>query len=188
MDAGLCKPPPISIPLHRYTFDYTNPDNAQNPVVYVTWDMAKNFCEWRVARLPTEAEWEKAARGEDGRTYPWGEDIDCTKANYAHDNLVSCGGGISEVGSYENGISPYGAYDMAGNAREWVADWYSETFYHESPLSDPVGPSSGETRVVRDGPFFFSENFIRTSNRSGSRLNYSNSIIIGIRCAKDASP
>jgi formylglycine-generating enzyme required for sulfatase activity len=118
----------------------------------VSWFDAKNFCEWSSpnGRLPTEAEWEKAARGTDGRNYPWGDEIDCSYANYTDDN-GPCVGAISPVGDYLKGESPYGAYDMAGNVWEWVADWYDRSYYVNSPEVNPTGPESGLGRVLRGG-------------------------------------
>jgi len=122
VDAGVCNQPTT-------TSDYNNSQYVLHPVVYVNWNMAKEYCEWRDARLPTEAEWEKAARGTDGRTYPWGEGIDDTFANY-NQNV----GDTTAVGDYPEGESPYGAYDMAGNVWEWVADLYDSDYYGKSPI------------------------------------------------------
>jgi formylglycine-generating enzyme required for sulfatase activity len=115
VEARVCLPP-------QYAAHFNDSKYANHPVVYVDWNMAKTYCEWRGARLPTEAEWEKAARGTDGRIYPWGKGNGKTFANYGSSN-------ISAVGSYEKGKSPYGMYDMAGNVSEWVADWYDESYY-----------------------------------------------------------
>jgi formylglycine-generating enzyme required for sulfatase activity len=136
--------------------------NLDHPVVNVSWKDAKTYCEWVGGRLPSESEWEKAARGTDGRTYPWGEGLDCTYANYSGSN---CGGDTTPVGSYESGKSPYGAYDMAGNVWEWVNDWYDETYYQNSPSSNPLGPNTGKERVLRGGSWYDYGNLVRTAGR-----------------------
>src|SRR5712691_9717512 len=131
-------------------------DSDNYPVIGVNWDSATAFCNWLSAktgkkyRLPTEAEWEKAARGTDQRRYPWGNSIDRSKANYTGAQSFDTG---KIVGSY-NAASPYGAFDMAGNVMEWCQDWYSRTYYAVSPRKNPQGPPAGAYRVVREGTVF----------------------------------
>jgi formylglycine-generating enzyme required for sulfatase activity len=156
--------------------------NLDHPVVNVSWHNAKTYCEWVDGRLPTEAEWEKAARGTDGRTYPWGEGIDCDKANYDAEDY--CVGGTSPIGSYESGKSPYGVYDMAGNVYEWVNDWYDGTYYQNSSSSNPLGPSSGSARVLRGGSWDYYDSNARSSLRFRSAPSYSDDYV-GFRCARD---
>ncbi len=121
--------------------------NADAQPVLVPWESARVYCEWARARLPTEAEWERAARGTDGRLWPWGDEFDASRANLARDEDGYLH--TAPVGSFPAGESPYGALDMAGNAAEWVADWYDEAYYARSPAIDPAGPGSGERRVYR---------------------------------------
>lgn len=150
---------------------YGNPMFDDYPVVYVNWDEANTYCSWAGGRLPTEAEWEKSARGtrsDDQLTYPWGDaSLDCQRANYATFD-VSCVGGPSSVGSYESGKSPYGIYDMAGNVWEWVSDWYSHSYYQDSPSANPLGPETGQYRIVRGGAWTFSGNDLHISRRVSS--------------------
>ena len=183
VSSGICQSP-SNTSSETYSSYYGNSKFENFPVIYVNWGQAKAYCEWVGRRLPTEAEWEKAARGTDGRTYPWGENIGCNKANYG-----DCTSNQTAVGSYESGKSPYGLYDMASNVWEWVADWYSDTYYQTSPLSNPLGPSAGQYRVLRGG----SERrggsgFMRYYDaRSADRLRYSPdtaSNLTGFRCAQ----
>ena len=143
VQAGVC-----AIPIGKY---FDNSNYTDHPVVYVYWQDANNYCSWVGRCLPTEAEWEKAARGTDGRTYPWGEGLDCSKANY-----YWCGkfNEISPVGYYPQGASPYGVLDMAGNVWEWVSDWFSSGYYNQSPSSNPQGPASGDTHGLRGGSWY----------------------------------
>jgi formylglycine-generating enzyme required for sulfatase activity len=163
------------------------PDKLDHPVVNVNWDDAKKFCEWVGGRLPTEAEWEKAASWDDTakikRTYPWGETIDCTYANHSPGGSVRCVGDITPVGSYESGKSPYGLYDMAGNVWEWVNDWYGETYYRNSPSSNPLGPESRDNRVVRGGSWGVDSKWVRSASRGGNYPSLPDRSI-GFRCSR----
>jgi len=184
---GVCNEPSSKRSYTRNNY-YGKSEFVDYPVIYVSWDHANSYCEWADRRLPTEAEWEKAARGENAFTYPWGNEIDCSLANYsAKDGM--CVGDTTEVGIYPDGSSPYGALDMAGNVWEWVNDWYDSSYYQSSPPSNPQGPSSGQYRVVRGGAWLNSNDYVVRSARRdwGSPeftfVNFSN---VGFRCAMDA--
>ena len=191
---GPCDMRPLVAGDSRYAVD-------EWPMVNVTWDDAVTYCGWRGKRLPTEAEWEKAARGTDGRRWPWGEYDRADGANLGRiepeierpPQPGSLGGAIDAADGYRElappgslpfGRSPYGAQDMAGNASEWVSDWYDENGYAAMTTVDPSGPKSGHLRVTRGGSFYEPRFFARTYYRNAD-LPTERSITRGMRCARD---
>jgi formylglycine-generating enzyme required for sulfatase activity len=180
VNASSCDPPGSEKSFSRSEY-YSNPEFANYPVINVSWYDANAYCEWAGRRLPSEAEWEKAARDGEGYSYPWGEDIGCDKANF-----IDCVGDTTAVGSLPLGASPYGLLDMSGNVWEWVADWYYALYYDESPLDYPKGPDSGAYRVVRGGSWNDYEWYLRTSSRY-SYFPDNKRVSVGFRCALETT-
>ena len=164
VDAGACAPP-TNFHSEKHDEYFNTAEFADFPVVYVTWGNANEYCTWAGRRLPTEAEWEHAARGDDTRTFPWGDERPRdTQANF--NNAI---GDLTRVGSFPAGASPYGILDMSGNVWEWVFDFYHAGYYEGAVEVDPTGPDAavggGERHSIRGGSYMDVENDIRLSNR-----------------------
>jgi formylglycine-generating enzyme required for sulfatase activity len=174
VESAACQPPQ-----NTSGGDYDDPAHGNFPVVQVIWADADQYCHWAGKRLPTEAEWEKAARGTDARIYPWGNTFDPALVNSAYNTNLK----TTAVGSFPGGASPYGTMDMAGNVWEWVADWYDDHYYAQSPHDNPIGPITGTYKVARGGGYGGTEAVMRTSQR---RTLYPDDYggYLGFRCAR----
>ena len=178
VNANQCNSPALTSSSSRSEY-FGNPEYDNYPVIYVSWNDANAYCAWVDRRLPNEAEWEKAARADDARTYPWGDDAPNNNLlNYNH-----AVGDTTVVGKYLDGKSIYGALDMAGNVWEWVADWHDSSYYGKSSARNPPGPISGTYRVLRGGSWVNIDGNVRSANRVRfvpADASYS----IGFRCSR----
>jgi formylglycine-generating enzyme required for sulfatase activity len=191
VEAGICEPPVKSSSFTRESY-YGNSTYADYPVIWVSWHQAADYCTWVGGQLPTEAEWEYAARGPEGRVFPWGDAFDGTRLNYCDvnctlgpaDKTVDDGyADTAPVGTYDPvGVSWCGAQDLAGNVREWVADWFG--YYSLERQVNPMGPSSGESRIPRGGSWLDTPDDVRSTNRGENTPDYTRHKV-GFRCAKD---
>ena len=177
VEGGGCAPP-------KDRSSYDDPARAEHPVINVTWSQARSYCHWRDKRLPTEAEWEKAARGTDGRLYPWGNSDEVFRARARTVEQKTNKSGTEPVGSIDFAVSPYGVADLVLNVSEWVNDWYAEDFYRLSPARDPQGPVRGSFRVLRGGETTDRPLELRASYRGWDDMTYWGPSL-GFRCADD---
>jgi formylglycine-generating enzyme required for sulfatase activity len=183
VQAGVCSLPKLRSSAKRERY-FDQAEFAHYPVVFVGWEQADRFCRWDKGRLPTEAEWELAARGPapSTRVFPWGDEpADCTKANMG--GPQSCVGDTDLVGRRPTGASPWGVMDLAGNVWEWTADWYDAAYYSRTPARDPRGPANGRLKVMRGGCWASGADSLRVSCRK-AELPGTWAPNVGFRCVR----
>jgi formylglycine-generating enzyme required for sulfatase activity len=176
VSAGGCSAPQGNNSFTRSGY-FTNSAFAQYPVVNVTWNQANAFCAAEGKRLPTEAEWEYAAGNGRSQLYPWGDTFDAARTTVTQGDTV-------QAGSFSNGASELGVFDLAGNALEWVSDWYSSDYYGESPETNPPGPANGAEKVLRGGSFGNPDPTAYLATRRFRRAPGASDVDIGFRCAE----
>ncbi len=176
--AGACQPPEKTTSYTRDAY-YGKAAYADFPVIFVNWDDAAAYCRWAGGQLPTEAQWEKAARGTEEWPYPWGTAVPSRDVL----NFNAQVGDTTEVGHYPAGASPYGALDMVGNVWEWVADWYAPDYYARSPAQDPPGPDHGMGRVMKGGAWNVTSQTARAAVRGRRTPDYAYDNV-GFRCVR----
>jgi formylglycine-generating enzyme required for sulfatase activity len=176
-----------------------DPEYYDDPVVEVTWYGAAAYCDWAGGRLPTEAEWEKAAKGDTDNVFPWGDQFYSDVANvddeteFSEDKIIcsdsGCDGYVdtAPVGSFLGGASPYSVLDMAGNVWEWVYDWYDDDYYSYSPYENPAGPADGELKIRRGGSWWSYDLNVRVANRGPVKPTAAD-ITLGFRCVFEQAP
>ncbi len=177
VEVGAC-----AVPKDRSAYD--DMTRSEHPVTNVTWNQVRGYCRWLGKRLPTEAEWEKAARGTDGRLYPWGNSDEVLKVRARAVDQQAGKNATDAVGTVDFAVSPYGVADLIVNVSEWVNDWYAEDFYRSSPARDPQGPVRGSFRVLRGGEFTDRPLELRASYRGWDDVTYWGPSL-GFRCAED---
>jgi formylglycine-generating enzyme required for sulfatase activity/serine/threonine protein kinase len=197
VEQGGCRPPSIANPTYHSAY-YGSAAFENYPVVYVTWQQANNFCQWRQARLPSEAEWERAASFDPVQMqkyrYPWGDTFDGSVTNFCDRNCprddrnVTFNDGHKDtapVASFADGRTPLGLFDMAGNVMEWVSDWYDRRYYESGTATNPLGPLDGQVKVIRGGSYLSSEKEVTTTRRL--RYDPAGALgTLGFRCAMAA--